>query len=162
MLAVSGRPLQTECTTTAGAEGHHNTVARSHLADPAADTLNNTCTLMAENGGQRIHQRREQVRMTNAAGDHSYHDFVSTWVVELERLDDRWPRRGPSHGSRNLHAYQLPVLAIDAHGSAGVSAEPACSSSTEIPSGERTKAIRPSRGGRLMTTPCCCRRSHAA
>ena len=33
-------------------------------------------------------------------------------------------------------------------------ASPCCSSSTEISSGERTKAMRPSRGGRLMVTPC--------
>ena len=39
-------------------------------------------------------------------------------------------------------------------GSAGASAAPFCSSSIEMLSGERTKAMRPSRGGRLIVTPC--------
>ena len=46
--------------------------------------------------------------------------------------------------------HQTPVFAIDAQGSRGSSAPPFCSSSTEIRSGERTKAMWPSRGGRLM------------
>ena len=46
-----------------------------------------------------------------------------------------------------------PVLGIDAHGSAGASASPFWSSSTEMPSGERTNAMWPSRGGRLIVTP---------
>ncbi|GGB44543.1 hypothetical protein GCM10011505_27290 [Tistrella bauzanensis] len=37
--------------------------------------------------------------------------------------------------------YQTPVLGIDAQGSAGARALPFCSNSTEIRSGERTKAI---------------------
>ena len=47
-------------------------------------------------------------------------------------------------------------------GSAGVSAAPFCSSSIEMLSGERTNAMRPSRGGRLMVTPCSIRRRQAA
>lgn len=53
--------------------------------------------------------------------------------------------------------HHTPVLGIDAHGWAGASAWPFCSNSIEIRSGVRTKAMRPSRGGRLMTTPCACR-----
>ena len=53
------------------------------------------------------------------------------------------PRRG----------YQLPVLGMDFHGSAAGSAVPFCSSSIEMSSGERTKAMCPSRGGRRMVTP---------
>lgn len=49
--------------------------------------------------------------------------------------------------------YQLPVLAMEAQGSLGASESPRCSNSKEIPSGERTNAIWPSRGGRLMVTP---------
>ena len=45
-------------------------------------------------------------------------------------------------------SYQLPVLGMDFHGSAGASAAPFCSSSMEMLSGERTNAMRPSRGGR--------------
>ena len=48
------------------------------------------------------------------------------------------------------------MLAIDAQGSAGASAAPFWISSIEIASGVRMKAIRPSRGGRLMTTPAFC------
>jgi len=44
----------------------------------------------------------------------------------------------------------------------GASAPPFCSSSTEMPSGERTNAMRPSRGGRLMVTPPSISRWQAA
>ena len=59
-------------------------------------------------------------------------------------------------------AHHVPVLGIDAHGSAGGSASPFCSSSMEIRSGLRTKAMRPSRGGRLMVMPMSCRCAHRA
>ncbi len=58
----------------------------------------------------------------------------------------------------DLH-HQTPLFGIDAHGSAGAFACPAWSSSTEMPSGERTNAIRPSRGGRLIVTPPACSRA---
>jgi hypothetical protein len=58
--------------------------------------------------------------------------------------------------------YQTPVFGMLAQGSAGFNDGPCCSSSMEIPSGERTKAMRPSRGGRLMVTPCFLRRSQVA
>src|SRR3546814_10553368 len=54
--------------------------------------------------------------------------------------------------------HHTPVFGIDAQGSAGGNRSPACNSSTEMPSGERTNAICPSRGGRLMTTPASCNR----
>ena len=50
-------------------------------------------------------------------------------------------------------AHHLPVLGIDAHGSC-LGFDPSfCSSSMEMLSGERMKAMRPSRGGRLMVIP---------
>src|ERR1700678_4549946 len=49
--------------------------------------------------------------------------------------------------------YQTPVLGIVVQGSAAGNAPPFCSSSIDMPSGERTKAMRPSRGGRLIVTP---------
>ena len=55
-----------------------------------------------------------------------------------------------------------PVLGIDAHGSAGGFDPPFCRSSTEIPSGERTNAMWPSRGGRLIVTPAAWRRAQVA
>jgi hypothetical protein len=50
-------------------------------------------------------------------------------------------------------SYQLPVLGIDAQGSAFGRAAPFCKSSIEIRSGERMKAMRPSRGGLRIVTP---------
>ena len=58
--------------------------------------------------------------------------------------------------------HQWPVLAMLAQGSAGASASPFCNSSTDTLSGERTKAICPSRGGRLMTTPLACKCAQVA
>ena len=49
--------------------------------------------------------------------------------------------------------YQCPVFGIDDHGSAGALGSPFCNSSIECRSGERTKAMLPSRGGRLMVMP---------
>ena len=54
-------------------------------------------------------------------------------------------------GSSQNH--QCPVFPMEDQGWAGGSASPFCSSSTEMLSGERMKAMRPSRGGRLMVTP---------
>src|SRR5271169_704865 len=50
-------------------------------------------------------------------------------------------------------SYQLPVFGMLAQGSLAGSGVPFCNSSMEIPSGERTKAMLPSRGGRLIVTP---------
>lgn len=50
-------------------------------------------------------------------------------------------------------AYQVPVFSIESHGSAGANGEPFCNNSIEILSGERTNAMCPSRGGRLINTP---------
>jgi hypothetical protein len=50
-------------------------------------------------------------------------------------------------------SYQTPVLGIDAQGARFGKGAPCCNSSIEILSGERTKAMCPSRGGRLMVTP---------
>src|SRR5262249_24517334 len=44
--------------------------------------------------------------------------------------------------------YHSPTFCIDDQGSLAGSALPFCSSSTEIRSGDRTNAMRPSRGGR--------------
>ncbi len=58
--------------------------------------------------------------------------------------------------------HQAPTLGIETQGSAGALAGPACSNSTEMPSGERTKAMWPSRGGRLMVTPPACSRAQVS
>ena len=54
---------------------------------------------------------------------------------------------------RDVTLYHEPVLAMLVQGSAGGSPSPACKISMEMPSGVRMKAIRPSRGGRLIVTP---------
>ena len=60
---------------------------------------------------------------------------------------------GQDRNADNLQRhYQLPTLGMLTQGSAG-SRWPSCRSSIEMPSGVRTKAIWPSRGGRLMVTP---------
>jgi hypothetical protein len=50
-------------------------------------------------------------------------------------------------------SYHEPVFAIETQGSCGALGWLFCKSSMEMPSGERMKAIWPSRGGRLMVTP---------
>ncbi len=68
----------------------------------------------------------------------------------FRRRDRQLPRR-PARP--RLTPYHDPVFGIDAQGSAFGSASPFWSNSTEMLSGERTKAIRPSRGGRWIVTP---------
>src|SRR6478735_3235926 len=52
-----------------------------------------------------------------------------------------------------MPAYQEPVFGMDAQGSCTGLGSPRCSNSMEMLSGVLTKAILPSRGGRLMVTP---------
>ena len=92
------------------------------------------------------------------------------------RLDTKRPRRegtfydvgisasddSNSEGPSRSTAYQWPVFGIDDHGSAGGFGSPFCNSSIECRSGERTKAMLPSRGGRLMVTPAFISRSQVA
>ena len=73
-------------------------------------------------------------------------------VAERRNRDDL--RRGRAHHS--------PVFAIEAHGSAGAFAPPFCSSSMLIRSGVLMKAMRPSRGGRLIVTPASISRWHVS
>jgi hypothetical protein len=55
--------------------------------------------------------------------------------------------------ARDPLGYHSPILSIDDHGSWGGSALPFWSNSIEIWSGDRTNAMWPSRGGRLIVTP---------
>ncbi len=65
-----------------------------------------------------------------------------------------WSMRRAMHDRcRRSVRYHVPLFFIDAHGSSGGRACPFCRSSIEIPSGDRTNAIRPSRGGRAIVTP---------
>src|SRR6185312_11164896 len=58
--------------------------------------------------------------------------------------------------------YHEPVLAMLVQGSAGGSPSPSCNSSMEMPSGVRMKAMRPSRGGRLIVTPWSIKALHVS
>jgi len=69
---------------------------------------------------------------------------------------------GGRSGEDRKEPYQCPELAMLAHGSSGVFAAPRCKSSTEMLSGDRTKAMCPSRGGRLIVTPCAIRYAQVA
>jgi len=74
------------------------------------------------------------------------------------------PLRAPAQvlAKKPRQVYHLPVFGIDFHGSAGDRAAPFCNSSMDCLSGERTNAMTPSRGGRLMVTPAFIRRSQTA
>src|SRR5207244_5807131 len=69
-------------------------------------------------------------------------------------------RQGSPITADNPH--HLPLLGMDAHGSCDGSGAPFCNNSIECLSGERTNAITPSRGGRLMVTPAFINFSHRA
>ena len=72
---------------------------------------------------------------------------------------------GATHVRMDRTYRGLPVLGGDLvvhQGSAGALASPFCRSSKEMLSGERTKAMWPSRGGRLMVTPLSIRRWQVA
>lgn len=104
---------------------------------------------VAEPGGERI--VRDVGRHRDTGGPMLAVGAEVDQLTGARAIDDRHRTtedRKPVHAQRRPH--QAPVFAIDAHGSAGASGPPFCSSSTEIRSGERTKAMWPSRGGRLM------------
>ena len=61
-------------------------------------------------------------------------------------------------GGRSGVLHHSPTFGIDAQGSSGGRRSPICNSSMEMPSGERMKAMCPSRGGRLIVTPASARR----
>ena len=87
-----------------------------------------------------------------------------SWL-EKENLD--FPTLRPEEGdSLNVTCrsmvYHVPVFGMETQGSQGSRAAPFCSNSMEIPSGERTNAILPSRGGRLIVTPLSASRLHIA
>ena len=81
-----------------------------------------------------------------------------------ELIPRGYPTSAPSSHSLAPRptGYQLPVLPIDAQGSFGSWASPFCRSSMLMSSGDRTKAIRPSRGGRLIAIPASINRWHTA
>ena len=89
-------------------------------------------------------------------------DRVGDLVEHFEALDEGEGVTKPPEAEARRTAHHVPVFAMDAQGSAGGLGEPSCSSSMEIPSGDLTKAMFPSRGGRLITTPAACRRAQVS
>src|ERR1700722_10965725 len=80
------------------------------------------------------------------------------WNARAARYKKRATYRGDcrnrqASGQFASFAYHFPVLGIEVQGSLGGSGAPFCRSSIECLSGERTKAMVPSRGGRLIVTP---------
>ena len=58
--------------------------------------------------------------------------------------------------------HHAPVFSMEAQGSCEGFGSPFCKSSMEMSSGEHTKAMWPSRGGRLMVTPASLKRWQSA
>jgi hypothetical protein len=115
-------------------------------------------------GGRAIQGAAQQPGMNSlrTAALHNKLDKRALHVgpLTLLALDRRIQSLSAAAGPASVH--HAPTFGMLAHGSALGSASPACSSSMEMLSGERTKAMWPSRGGRLMVTPCATRRSQVA
>ena len=90
--------------------------------------------------------------------------YQSQTVAALDAATSKNGRGSPAPRSqkRTEPAYHTPVLGMDFHGSSAGLGSPFCKSSMEISSGERMKAMWPSRGGRLMVTPAFCNFAHVA
>ena len=85
---------------------------------------------------------------------------VEERAIGIEEISAGGKRRYPCEiarlygdGGSGQDRYQTPVLGMDVQGSRFGKGAPFCRSSIEILSGDRIKAIAPSRGGRLMVTP---------
>lgn len=92
-------------------------------------------------------------RMITGIGTPSSHNKIPRPIASSSnRIVERKNAGGEGLFLRR-RPYQWPVFGIETHGSAGAFGSPFWSSSIECRSGERTKAMLPSRGGRLMVTP---------
>ena len=75
--------------------------------------------------------------------------FVTVGRLVIDKRGESKTFTGAAGWFLPEHEPQRP----EAFGPFGASAPPSCSSSTEMPSGDRTNAMWPSRGGRLIATP---------
>ncbi len=80
---------------------------------------------------------------------------VKAWRKPRICLTDSGPLKRPLSV---IASYQPPIFGAEAQGSATGRFSPFCRISNEMPSGDFTKAMRPSRGGRLMVMPASDRR----
>jgi hypothetical protein len=97
-----------------------------------------------------------QSRMITGIGTPKSHSKIPRPIVSSWSLVAGTIRRRSACSFSLLEkaqTHQWPVLGIEDHGSAGGFGSPFCNSSIECRSGERTNAMLPSRGGRLMVTP---------
>jgi hypothetical protein len=92
----------------------------------------------------------------------TYRDLCGERQAKGRLVVDGFLRRsrvgGATIASRGARAqsplsHHFPLFGIETQGSLGGNGEPFCKISIECLSGERTKAILPSRGGRLIVTP---------
>jgi hypothetical protein len=101
--------------------------------------------------------KNSQSRMIIGIGTPSNHSRIPCSIISSRSCVARTTREETDWFLTDFgisdSAYQWPVFGIEDHGSAGGFGSPFCNSSIECRSGERTKAMLPSRGGRLMVTP---------
>ncbi len=135
--------VSTRDTWTAGDGGTQITKARA--LDTEYQVASRVDPAWAAKVNERAEKDRERARAVGPGGD-------------------RRAERGGEACENSARAPNkaAPVFGIELHGSAGASAPPRWSSSIECPSGDFTKAMRPSRGGRFTVTPAAWRRAHAA
>ena len=115
----------------------------------------------------RLYRQRACARQRQLAEMHPVpvvHRAVFGRILAHRRDDDAVGEPEPRDLERFEQArhHHAPVLGIEAQGSAEALCSPFWSNSIEIPSGERTNAMYPSRGGRLMVTPPACSRAHVS
>jgi hypothetical protein len=136
---------------------------------PICAGIPNQTSAAEEQPQQNNHRYRHAQQPQQNSTSHDLLQCILHMIQERKRRG--WvPAKAKETGSgKRLSAselqkasYQCPVFGIEAHGSAGAFASPFCKISIECRSGERTKAIWPSRGGRLMVMPIFFRRSQVA
>ena len=79
--------------------------------------------------------------------------YKELWLFAQSRFTSQDRGLERQEISLSSPAHHFPVFGIEIHGSFGGNGEPFWRSSIECLSGERTKAMLPSRGGRLIVTP---------
>ena len=133
-----------------------NGVASAYALRATADS-NPSAACKAGEGGSIAHARGIHVLTAVAQGRRGWpgHSRSKNGVASLAYTRSK-------NGVASLASHHLPVFFIDDHGSCGGLAAPFCNSSIACLSGERTNAMVPSRGGRLMVTPPFMRRSQVA
>ena len=125
------------------------------------DNMNYMYSINANNGDIRL------IVNFDVATDPNIEAFMSSMGAgggggpqQLMNQGFLFARLKPRAQRNRVWRHHFPVLGMETHGSLGGSGAPFCSSSIECLSGERTNAITPSRGGRLMVTPAFISFSH--